>query len=279
MALSAGSAVRDDDLVIRRALAVLGLLGLWLGAPSTAFAAPDYPVPTSFVVDTAGVIPAPVERQIASELASFEDRTQHQMAVAVVPSLGGQSVDDYARGLFDRWGIGRAGVDDGALLLVGVKERRVRVQVGSGLTNTITNDAAVNIVNQITPTLRQNDFAAGVLAGERAMRSTTGDQQLEAQAAPRVPRFGGGRAVPADGGEQGQTNGWLVGVTLGLIGLVIAGLFFFVTRDIRRHPGGGSGSIGATGYVGGFSGGGFSGGGGGGGGGAVGGGGGASGGF
>jgi uncharacterized protein len=106
-----------------------------------------YPPPSAFVVDTADVVSAAVEQQIAGQLTSFEDRTGHQMAVVVVPSLDGQSVDEYAHGLFEQWGIGRAGVDDGALLLVAVQDRKVRVQVGQGLSSALSDDAAVGVVD------------------------------------------------------------------------------------------------------------------------------------
>jgi uncharacterized protein len=241
--------------------------------PNVASADATYPAPSAFVVDTADVVPAPVEQQIDGQLTSFEDRTGHQMAVVVVPTLDGQSVDEYARGLFDRWGIGHAGVDDGAVLLVATRDRKVRVQVGSGLSNTLSDDAAVDVVNDITPILHRDDFAGGVLAGEREMRRVIGDQQLDAYVSPRAPHFGGGQAVAATSGKHGHTSPWVVGVTLGIGGLVALGsIVFFGTRLGRGGGIGGAGGGGFTGgYVGGM--------GGGGGGGAVGGGGGASGGF
>jgi uncharacterized protein len=251
--------------------ALVPLLGLG-GPAAAADAANDYP-PPAYVVDTAGLLPPAVEHRIGAELASFEDRTSHQMAVVLVPALNGQSDEDYARGLFDRWGIGRTGVNDGALLLVGLQERRVRVQVGAGLHAALTDDDAVKIVNDITPALHDGRYTDAVLRGERAIRTQAGDTQLDLQDPARTARFSGGVAVPAS--TSGHTPGWLVVVTLAVIGGVLATVIAVVGRDLKRRGGGpGSGGGGWTGAIGAGAAGGAAGAGG-----AVGGGGGASGGF
>jgi uncharacterized protein len=255
--------------------AFLLLIAIVLAAASPAAAATPYPAPSGYVVDAAGVLPGPVQQQLAGELASFEQRTAHQMAVVVVQALEGKSVEDYARGLFNTWGIGRTGVDDGALLLVAVQERRVRVQVGPGVFGQLTDAKAVEIVDSITPILHNDDYAGGVVAGERAMRSALGDTQLEERADNRLPAFGGGHAVESSNSHEG-TNPALVIGSIVLLGTVVLGLIFAASRDAFRRdgPGGGSGSGSSGIFAGGAAGGAAAGGGG-----AVGGGGGASGGF
>jgi uncharacterized protein len=256
--------------VLGLSLAVV-LLSLVAGPASAASA---YPPPSGYVVDAAHVLPAPVVRQVAAELGSFEDRTAHQMAVVIVPRLDGQSVEDYARGLFDSWGIGRSGVNDGSLLLIAIDERRVRVQVGSGLQATLSDAKAVDVVNAITPQLHAHDYAAAVLAGERDMRHDVGDTSVADQDAARVAHFSGGRAAKETAAHQGSTPTWLVVVTLSVLGAVIAGLMIVASRGNQAGKGLGvpTGTAPVAG-MGGVAGGGASGGG------AVGGGGGASGSF
>ncbi len=259
-----------------RLLAVL--VAIWLLVPLGAAQA-DAPAvgPPAFVLDDAHVLPPAVVQQISGELASYEGRTAHQLAVVTVPTLDGRDVQTYSRDLFDAWGIGRVGVDDGGLLLIATKERKVRVQVGQGLRNAgLTDEVAVTIVNDITPILHRDDYAGGVVAGEREIRQKLGDTALDARQDGVAAHFGGGRAIAADVGHQ-STNPVVLVVVLGLFGAVVVGVFVVAIRGIRGDSmlgGGGTGRDGgwaAGGFVGG--------GGGGGGGGAVGGGGGASGGF
>ncbi|MDQ1632499.1 MAG: hypothetical protein QOC80_2471, partial [Frankiaceae bacterium] len=157
-----------------------------------------------------------------------------------------------------------------------LKERKVRVQVGQGLRDAgLTDDAAVRIVDDITPTLHRDDFSGGLVAGEREMRQVLGDAALEAREDGAVARFGGGQSIAADSGHE-RSNPAVVVAVLMVFGVLIAVIFYVVVRGIRNDMalGGGTavGGAGGAGWGGGFSG-------GGGGGGAVGGGGGASGGF
>ena len=259
-----------------RLLAVL--VAIWLVVPLGAAEAVAPTVgPPAFVLDDAHVLPAAAVTQIAGELAAYEARTAHELAVVTVPTLDGRDVQTYSRDLFDAWGIGRAGVDDGGLLLIALKERKVRVQVGQGLRNAgLTDEVAVTVVNDITPILHRDDYAGGVVAGEREMRQKLGDTALEARQDGVAAHFGGGRAMAADAGHQ-STNPAVLAVVLGVFGALVVGVFVVAIRGIRGDSTLGGGG---TGRDGGWAAGGFVGGGGGGGGsGAVGGGGGASGGF
>jgi uncharacterized protein len=47
--------------------------------------------------------------------------------------LGDETIDTYAVQLFEEWGIGQKGKDNGVLLLVAPNEKKVRIEVGYGL--------------------------------------------------------------------------------------------------------------------------------------------------
>lgn len=86
--------------------------------------------------------------------------------VATVKSLGGHPVEDYGKALGNHWRIGRAGVNDGVLLLVAPNERKVRIQVGYGLEKALTNSEADAIIQTtILPRFRKGKMADGILAG------------------------------------------------------------------------------------------------------------------
>ena len=86
--------------------------------------------------------------------------------MATVPSLGGEEIEPYANGLFRAWKLGEAKENNGALLLIAPKERRVRIEVGYGLEGTLT-DAVSSIIisNAIAPRFKAGDFNGGVTRG------------------------------------------------------------------------------------------------------------------
>ncbi len=67
------------------------------------------------------------------KLADLEQKSRIQLVVATVPSLGGEEIEPYANELFRAWKLGDAKDNNGALLLIAPKERRVRIEVGYGL--------------------------------------------------------------------------------------------------------------------------------------------------
>ena len=79
-------------------------------------------------------------------------------------------IEDYGFQLGRHWGIGRAGRNDGALLIVAPAERRVRIEVGYGLEGTLTDAAAkVIIETHVLPRFRAGDMAGGIVAGADAV--------------------------------------------------------------------------------------------------------------
>jgi uncharacterized membrane protein YgcG len=124
-----------------------------------------YPKPTGHVNDFAGALPEADRQILEDKLRAYEQSTSIEVAVAIVPSLQGQSVDDYAREMFQDWGIGKRDKNNGVLLLWAPAERRVRIQVGYGLESALTGRAAAEIVREVTALFRQQEFTRGVYAG------------------------------------------------------------------------------------------------------------------
>ena len=99
-------------------------------------------------------------------------KTGAQAVAVTVPSLGGQSVEDYAIDLANSWGIGQAEEDNGVLILIAVEERKLRVEVGLGLEGALPDGKTGRIMDEyMTPSLRQNDYSTGMLEGYKAVAS------------------------------------------------------------------------------------------------------------
>jgi uncharacterized protein len=205
------------------------------------------------VNDYAQVISPPVEQQLEQLLRAYQTQTKHQLAVLTVPSLGGDSIEDYAIRVAEEWKLGRTEHDDGVVLLVAVGDRKMRIEVGYGLEGDLPDILAGRIVReQMVPHFRRGDFDSGILAASAAIMSKTGAADLKVPAAPRRTAKRRSRSLPIL-----PLMIFLLPLMFGLFGRRRGGFFpFFIGGGSFGGGGGFSGG-------GGFGGGGFSGGGGG----------------
>jgi len=154
-----------------RALAsLIVLLSAALAAPLAPAAEPVFPALTGRVVDSADMLSAPTRAALTEELAAHEAASGQQVVVVTLPTLDGQSIEEYGYQLGRHWGIGRAGHDDGALLIVAAAERQIRIEVGYGLEGALTDALSWDIIQtRMVPRFREGDYEAGIVAGARAI--------------------------------------------------------------------------------------------------------------
>ncbi len=146
-----------------RALVALLIAALWIGA---ALAAANFPALTGRVVDAAKILSPVTIADLERKLADLEQKSGIQLEVATVPSLEGEEIEPYANELFRFWKLGEAKKDNGVLLLIAPKERRVRIEVGYGLEGTLTDAiSSLIIANAIAPRFKAGDFNGGVRRG------------------------------------------------------------------------------------------------------------------
>src|ERR1700693_2935182 len=126
------------------------------------------------VNDYAGLIPADRAQVLESRLAAFEQETAHQIAVLTISSLEGAPLEDFSIRVAESWKIGQKGFDNGAILLIAQKERKLRIEVGYGL-EAVLPDAIANriIAEVIVPRFRANDYSGGIDAGVNAILQVT----------------------------------------------------------------------------------------------------------
>src|SRR5271169_649740 len=126
----------------------------------------SFPALTGRIVDQANIISADTRNTIEPKLADLEAKSGIQLVVATVTSLDGEEIEPYANELFRSWKLGEKTKNNGVLLLVAPKEKRVRIEVGYGLEGTLT-DALSNIIisNAIAPRFKAGDFNGGVTRG------------------------------------------------------------------------------------------------------------------
>ena len=146
-----------------RGLTASLIVALWISA---AWAAANFPALTGRVVNSAHILSPVTVADLERKLADLEQKSGIQLVVATVPSLGGEEIEPYANALFRAWKLGEAKKNNGALLLVAPKERRVRIEVGYGLEGTLTDAvSSLIIANAVAPRFKAGDFDGGVTRG------------------------------------------------------------------------------------------------------------------
>ena len=91
------------------------------------------------------LIPADRARALEERLARFEAETGHQIAVLTIPSLKGDSLEDFSIRVAEAWKIGKQGFDNGAILLIARDDRKLRIEVGYGLEGVMPDAIASRI--------------------------------------------------------------------------------------------------------------------------------------
>ncbi|MGH7724630.1 MAG: TPM domain-containing protein [Candidatus Eiseniibacteriota bacterium] len=160
-------------------------------APDTA-EAPELGRAVAYVTDEAELLTRAEELRIDRYLGKVERELGTQFALVIVPTTGSKSIEETAVELFNRWGIGGKKLDEGLLLLVAVRDRKIRFEVGYGLEGSLPDGRVGGIIRQqITPAFRQERFGEGLLDGlVEAARYVAEDKGLP----PPLPD---GRPAPA----------------------------------------------------------------------------------
>lgn len=151
------------------------------------------PPPRGYLTDLAGVVSTADAARIEARLAAIEQRTGHQVAAALFPSLGGEALEDFTIRTVERWKVGRKGLDDGVVFFAFIENRTMRLEVGYGLEATIPDAIARRLLDQaVRPAFRAGDFAGGVLALADAL-----DRLFSGQPPPEASGQGGGSNAAA----------------------------------------------------------------------------------
>ena len=147
------------------ALLMLGLMACGAGTKEEV----QFPVPmTGYVHDFSNVLTPNVIKLVNDQLRAADRAGKVKMAVVTVPSLYGLDVADYTVQLGKKWGVGDKESNNGIILLIATKEKKVRLEVGYGNEAVMPDGVAkLILVNHITPPLRKGDYNHGVQDGVR----------------------------------------------------------------------------------------------------------------
>jgi uncharacterized protein len=192
---------------------------LWLAAPPLA-AELKFPArPAARVNDYGGLLSRQEEAYLERKLMTWEQETSNQLVIATFESLAGEELNDISIRIVEAWKIGQVGRDNGVLITVFLRNRKMRIEVGYGLEGVIPDAVANDIrLNLINPHFREGNYFEGLNLATDAIIAAVGGEYEALRQSKRIPAK-----------RRGQGGG------LGLIFMI----FFFFLMLSRRGRGGG----------------------------------------
>lgn len=207
--------------------------------------------PATYVNDYAGVFSAADKAALENYVQEVQAKTTAEIAVVTLKSLDGGDINDFATRLFEKWGIGKKGKDNGILLIAAIEDRKVRIEVGYGLEGPIPDAKAGRLLDEnVIPLFKEGNYAGGLINGTRALAAL-----VIQEAGVTLTNAGPAQVMPAN--ASGDGNAPPAGLFLLILFFGFFGFLIFAARKgwIKSGPGGGS-SHGGGGWSGGGGGGG-----------------------
>jgi uncharacterized protein len=123
-----------------------------------------------YVNDFANLLTAKDAIAIRTALAKLRDGAGVQAVVVTIRSIhgygtGDQTIESFATNLFNKWGIGDSERNDGVLILMAVKDRKVRIELGSGYGSGYNAQMQGVIDQQMLPHFKEKNYSLGILEG------------------------------------------------------------------------------------------------------------------
>ena len=176
-------AAADAHKVILLARFYVVLVVIVLGGFTLQAQTLEVPFLAGRVNDNAGLLAASARETLEALLKAHEDSTSNQVVVLTIPSLQGETLEDYSIKVAETWKLGQKDKDNGVLLLIAQDDRKVRIEVGDGLEGSLPDITCGHIIRrEIVPRFRDSDYEGGVRAGvEAILGAIAGSYQVEAE--------------------------------------------------------------------------------------------------
>ena len=221
--------IRDINQFSTAGRCRIAIFAIAMFVAATHVPAADVPYLTGRVVDNAEILSPPARDRIAGLLKAHDEKTSNQIAVLTLPTLDGESVEVYATRVFEAWKLGQKGKDNGVLVVVVPKDRKMRIEVGYGLEGTLPDVAAARIIrNVMTPAFKAGDYDQGVGDGVAAIVATLegrGDAAGAVNLADTETSSGGSKSSFE---LKGPELPWYMRILLGCFIFGIIGIFTVV---------------------------------------------------
>ncbi|MBK8807432.1 MAG: TPM domain-containing protein [Bacteroidales bacterium] len=161
---------------MRYSVLIILFLGLSVQLFSKEWTVSSVPNPKKnyggFVSNPDGVLSETVANQINAIITNLESNTQIEIAVVVLNDIGNAVPKNFATELFNSWGIGKQGLDNGLLILTVINQRRVEFETGYGLEHILTDSYCFRIQQlHMVPHFKNENYDLGLLNGVEAVEA------------------------------------------------------------------------------------------------------------
>jgi uncharacterized protein len=150
----------------------LALLATLLLSSASYASMPIPPAPTGddYIVDNADILTDEQETTLNKRLTEYEARTSTEIAILTVKEIKDDYIENASLSVAREWGIGQKDKNNGALLMISVDDRKLRIEVGTGLEGDLTDSRSGQIIrNRITPAFKTGDYYSGITSGVDGM--------------------------------------------------------------------------------------------------------------
>ena len=141
------------------------------------------------VNDFTGNTLTPDQKQaLENKLVAFDDSTSTQIAVVVIPTLGGYEINDYNTKLARAWGVGGSEFNNGVVLLIVKDDRQLNIATGYGVEGALPDITAKHIIDKIiVPNFKGDDYYRGIDEGTSAIIKAVQGEYSTPRAGKKIP--------------------------------------------------------------------------------------------
>lgn len=134
----------------------------------------------SYVSNPDGIISQTTVNELNKTLAALEKETRTEVAVVIVQSITGESVELFANDLFTKWGIGKSGDNNGLLILFVETSKEIRFETGYGIEGVLPDAKIARIQREhILPYFKKGDYNQGFIKGIDAVATVLKGEKFE----------------------------------------------------------------------------------------------------
>lgn len=164
------------------------LIFLLLGCLSS-FAQEIPSKPKGFVQDLAQLMSASEREALEQKLRAYDDSTSTQIGILTLNSLQGKDAYTLAIETAKAWGLGQKGKNNGALILLALEERKIRIVTGRGLEDELPDAVCKRIINRkMKPAFKAGKWYMGFdEAINEMMRRSSGAYRSEPSEGEALP--------------------------------------------------------------------------------------------
>ena len=147
---------------------------------------PEYPE-NGRIVDQAEVFSSEGRAKLAAAIAHLEAQTGGEMMVFTVKTINGMPIEEFSLDAATKWKIGKHGKDNGALFVLVVNDHKNRIEIGYGWEGAVNDARAGDLLRQIKPDLRAEQYAEAAIKVVRGIESyVTGKTVTDETGTPAV---------------------------------------------------------------------------------------------